>query len=183
VRFNLLISRMHEHFSSRALGALYGKFVSCGGMTYFVFIKLYESTVEPILFYGSGIWGTKQNDTVSCHPFRRLEAQCDTVVISLSPSVRFNLLVSRMHESLLSNIPRSVRRTMALFRTGALPLAVETGRYSRPQVHLNDRLCKLCENSVVEDEQHFMMNCPLYSDIRFELMQNAKRLIVNFDCS
>ena len=53
---------------------------------------------------------------------------------------------------------------MALFRTGALPLAIETGRYSRPQVHLNDRLCKLCENSVVEDEQHFMMNCPLYSE-------------------
>jgi hypothetical protein len=37
-------------------------------------------------------------DTVSCHPFRRLEAQFDTVVISLSPSVRFNLLIYRMHE-------------------------------------------------------------------------------------
>jgi hypothetical protein len=96
-------------------------------MTYSVFIKLYESTVEPILFYGSGIWGTKQNsvinkvqnkagklclavgkrtsnvnksDTVSCHPFQCLEAQFDTIVISLSPSVRFNLLISRMHESL-----------------------------------------------------------------------------------
>ena len=77
----------------------------------------------------------------------------------------------------LSNIPRSVRRTMAPFRTGALPLAVETGRY------LNDRLCKLCDNSVVAHEQHVMMNCPLYSDIRFELIQNAKRLIVNCDCS
>jgi hypothetical protein len=71
---------------------------------------------------------------------------------------------------------------MALFRTGVLPLAIETGRYSRPQVHLNDRLCKLCDNSVVEDEQHFMMNCPLYSDIWFELIQNVKPLIVNFDC-
>ena len=82
----------------------------------------------------------------------------------------------------LSSIPRSVRRTMTLFRTGALPLAIETGRYSRPQVHLNDRLGKLCDNSVVEDEQHFMMTCPLYSHIRFELIQNVKRLIVNFDC-
>jgi hypothetical protein len=42
---------------------------------------------------------------------------------------------------------------MALFRTGALPIAIETGRYSSPQVHLNDRLGKLCDNSVVEDEQ------------------------------
>jgi hypothetical protein len=57
------------------------------------------------------IWGTKQysvinnvqnkagKDTVSCHPIRRLEAQFDTVVISLSPSVRFNLHISRMHET------------------------------------------------------------------------------------
>ena len=50
-------------------------------------------------------------DTVSCHPIRRLEAQFDTVVISLSPSVRFNLHISRMHESfcLLKHVinPRS----------------------------------------------------------------------------
>ena len=51
--------------ASRALGALYGKFVSCGGMTYSVFIKLYASTVEPILFYGSGIWGTKQYSVIN----------------------------------------------------------------------------------------------------------------------
>jgi hypothetical protein len=41
--------------ASRALGALYGKFVSCGGITYSVFTKMYESTVESILFYGSRI--------------------------------------------------------------------------------------------------------------------------------
>ena len=34
-------------------------------MTYSVFIKLYESTVEPILFYGSGIWGTKQYSVIN----------------------------------------------------------------------------------------------------------------------
>jgi hypothetical protein len=50
---------------SRALGALYRKFVSCGGMSYSVFIKLYESTVEPILFYGSGMWGTKQYNVIN----------------------------------------------------------------------------------------------------------------------
>ena len=41
--------------ASHALGALYGKFVSCGGITYSVFTKMYESTVESILFYGSRI--------------------------------------------------------------------------------------------------------------------------------
>ena len=34
-------------------------------------------------------------------------------------------------------LPRSVRRVMAPFRSGSLPLAIETGRYFRPQIHVN----------------------------------------------
>ena len=80
-----------------------------------------------------------------------------------------------------NNIPRSVRRTMTLFRSGTLPLAIETGRYSRPQIPLNERLCKLCYNTAAENEIHFLMNCSLYSDIRFELFQSAKCLIDRFE--
>ena len=43
----------------------------------------------------------------------------------------------------LQNISRFERRTMALFRSGALPLAYEIGRYSRPPVPVDDRLCVL----------------------------------------
>ena len=46
--------------ASRALGSLMSKVVTTGGMTHRVYTKLYISTVEPILMYGSGIWGTKQ---------------------------------------------------------------------------------------------------------------------------
>ena len=46
--------------ASRALGSLMSKVVATGGMTHRVYTKLYTSTVEPILMYGSGIWGTKQ---------------------------------------------------------------------------------------------------------------------------
>ncbi|VDI73299.1 Hypothetical predicted protein [Mytilus galloprovincialis] len=45
--------------ASRALGALCGKVVAAGGMTHGVYTKLYSTVVEPILLYGSGIWGTK----------------------------------------------------------------------------------------------------------------------------
>ena len=31
--------------------------LSCGGMTYSVFTKLYKNLVEPVLYYGAGIWG------------------------------------------------------------------------------------------------------------------------------
>ena len=43
--------------ASRALGAIYSKFLSAGGMTFSVYNRLIESVVEPVLFYCSGIWG------------------------------------------------------------------------------------------------------------------------------
>ncbi|VDI71128.1 Hypothetical predicted protein [Mytilus galloprovincialis] len=53
--------------ASRALSALYTKFISCGGMDYDIFTKLYESLVQPVLLYGASIWGIsehKQLETV-----------------------------------------------------------------------------------------------------------------------
>ena len=43
--------------ASRALSALYAKCISCGGMTYDVYNKLYKSLVEPVLYYGASLWG------------------------------------------------------------------------------------------------------------------------------
>ena len=34
-------------------------------------------------------------------------------------------------------LPRAVRHATALFRIGSLPLAIETGRYVRPQIPVN----------------------------------------------
>ena len=51
---------------------------------------------------------------------------------------------------------------MALFRSGALPIVIDTGGYSRPPTPVDDRLCDLCDMGVVENEKHFLLNCPLY---------------------
>ena len=64
-------------------------------------------------------------------------------------------------------IPKRVRRIVALFCSGSLPLAIETGRYARPRIPVNDRLCEHCDMNEVESERHFMMVCPLYDDMRF----------------
>ena len=70
-------------------------------------------------------------------------------------------------------LPRSVRRIIAQFRSGSLPLAIETGRYARPQVPLEDRRCQFCNEGVVEVEKHFLMNCNLNDDLRYELIEKA----------
>ena len=43
--------------ASRALGAVYTKYLCAGGMGYDVYTKLVNSVVEPVLFYCAGIWG------------------------------------------------------------------------------------------------------------------------------
>ena len=43
--------------ASGALGAIYMKYLNAGGMTFRVDSKLFESVVEPVLFYCAGIWG------------------------------------------------------------------------------------------------------------------------------
>ena len=51
--------------ASRALSALYTKLLNIGGMDYDVFCKLYESLVEPVLFYGAGLWGLREHKKIS----------------------------------------------------------------------------------------------------------------------
>ena len=47
--------------ATRALGALYGKYISAGGMTNNVFAILFATLIEPIMYYGAGIWGTREH--------------------------------------------------------------------------------------------------------------------------
>lgn len=71
------------------------------------------------------------------------------------------------------NMRRDQRRILAKFRGCNLPLSIETGRYTKPKTPLNERLCRYCDKSVIENEIHFLIDCELYSDIRYELFQNA----------
>jgi hypothetical protein len=59
---------------------------------------------------------------------------------------------------------RFKRSILAQLRSGVLPLFIETGRYYR--IKAEDRLCKLCDLNVMEDEFHFICICEKYSFIR-----------------
>ena len=51
---------------------------------------------------------------------------------------------------------------LSRLRSGTNFLRVETGRYEDEKVE--DRLCLWCNK--VEDEEHFLLDCELYADIR-----------------
>ena len=59
---------------------------------------------------------------------------------------------------------RGHRSVLAKFRSGTLPLEIETGRWRGTPV--NERLCKICNSGDIEDETHFLFDCTLYSIVR-----------------
>ena len=52
------------------------------------------------------------------------------------------------------------------FRLSSHVLRVETDRWIHPKPPREQRTCKFCQCGSVEDEQHFLFDCPFYSIIR-----------------
>ena len=61
------------------------------------------------------------------------------------------------------------RRMLARIRSGTNNLRIETGRYERPKLAEEYRICRLCKIET-ENEEHFLMRCAAYDDIRKELI-------------
>ena len=79
------------------------------------------------------------------------------------------------------NISKYQRSLFAQFRCGILPLEIEIGRFR--EKNLNERICKLCNHNAVEDEIHFLCDCPYYLDERFSLYARAIAVNDRFHCS
>lgn len=275
--------------ASRALAALYTKFLYVGGMDYDVFCKLYESLVEPVLLYGAGLWGLREHKKLNtvqnkacryflglgknaaniasrgdmgwsscsvkqkieaCRLYFKLERTSENRLVKKtfiwsgshgkSWERRFQLFIANIGLQNILNrddlsvknkinsvrvklksldaenwkselwndtsqengnklrtyrlykadlftdtyvklkMERNHRRILAKFRSGSLPLQIETGRYAKPKVPLDDRKCKLCTENAIEDEMHFLLSCDFYSDLRRPLFAKAQLCNSNF---
>ena len=60
-------------------------------------------------------------------------------------------------------MPHYYKSAYAKFRCGVASIRLETGRYERLPEDL--RTCFNCPNSV-ENEEHILLRCPIYSDLR-----------------
>ena len=77
------------------------------------------------------------------------------------------------------------RRSFSKFRCGVAPLRLETGRYEG--LSESERTCFNCDG-IIENEEHVLLECPLYEDIRQTLpygplhsdLSNEEKLITMF---
>ena len=80
------------------------------------------------------------------------------------------------------NLDRNYRSLLAQFRLGILPLRLETGRIKNEKVH--ERICLICSDNLVEDENHFLFQCKAYSSERrnlFAKISNSNRDFENLN--
>ena len=92
----------------------------------------------------------------------------------------YSLFKSTFEPELYLKLPLTVkeRRVMAKLRCGVAPLHIETGRYCRTPVE--QRLCQFCYSNSVEDESHFILQCPVYDHLRLSLFEYVYEVVPNF---
>lgn len=92
-------------------------------------------------------------------------------------------------ESYLSLKQSQNRHVIARFRISAHRLRIETGRYERKKnkdgnlipLERGERLCVYCNNNKVEDEFHFLIECPLYKTERDNFITLINKYTKNFE--
>ena len=59
------------------------------------------------------------------------------------------------------------KKFLAKTRLSALAIRIETGRYERPKLQVNERLCPSCKDGhSIENEDHFIFSCSKYNILR-----------------
>ena len=80
----------------------------------------------------------------------------------------------KQEEYTSANLSRDMMTGISQLRTSTHKLAIETGRYQRPVIPSNDRVCRMCNNGRVEDETHFIVQCMSYNENWKRLLQKLK---------
>ena len=75
------------------------------------------------------------------------------------------------------------QKILAKFRLSTHRLRIETARYNSKNNYVppEDRLCPNCHLHKVEDEEHFLIECPKYEEYRKSLFESASELSIHFN--
>ena len=78
---------------------------------------------------------------------------------------------------------RSHLTALARFRTSCHSLEIETGRYHKPPIPCEQRVCRICKSGEVEDEHHFVLDCQPLDHLRHNLLKTVLKYHPNFSAS
>ena len=77
------------------------------------------------------------------------------------------------------NVPLHYRKLYCAFRLSCHDLEIERGRYARPRISPEKRICKICTKAP-ETEDHFIIFCQAYSDLRTKMYADIAQIDSSF---
>ena len=78
----------------------------------------------------------------------------------------------RLETYLLTLTDFKLRKLLSKFRMSSHDLEIEKGRYLKPAIPACERICKLC-NTSIENEEHVLVECKTYRDLRLEYFKKT----------
>ncbi len=87
--------------------------------------------------------------------------------------------VFELEPYVLSLLSRQRRSYLAQLRNDILPLHLKVGRWINKAVE--ERLCLICNNGTVEDEEHFLFHCNFYYGEHQDFYNYMRNNIPNFN--
>ena len=70
------------------------------------------------------------------------------------------------------------RKALVKIRISSHQLRIKTGRYEK--IPRNEKICSFCKSNKIEDENHFLLDCKAYSQIRDIFFSKIETKIPNF---
>ena len=102
---------------------------------------------------------------------------------SAYPKLRtYRLIKTNFHTEQFLLLPNAdYRIAIARFRNSSHTLEIERGRYHRPPIPAEQRICKYCSLTQVDDEIHFLLICEHNQDLRLIFLNVVTQYIPNFN--
>ena len=144
-------------------------------------LYIFDKKILPILLYASEVWGSMdiaEIETIHykfCKyvfglPYHSVNyvalgelGRVPISILSIYRKIKYWFKIIK-HTDYRFTTSKYHRSLLTKFRCGVLDLEINKGRHHNiPREH---RLCTYCNLGKVEDEFHFLLECPCYSELR-----------------
>ena len=108
---------------------------------------------------------TDQHSKVTLNKLQHLFTQeHDNKLFFFANIISIQMILFYKSDYLSLKLPVNITRELTKLTLSSHSLLIEKGRYFKPKIKRENRLC--CQCNQIEDEQHFLIHCTKFANVR-----------------